>query len=106
MTAKIIDLGLAKAVNEPGSRRALSTPGGSAGTLEFASPEQFARSRSGHPLRSVLARARAMGDGIASRAVPAPYEVWMLFFWLAGEDCRGHNVDSRCPDAPEGNGTL
>ena len=41
-TAKIIDLGLAKAVNEPGSQTAISIPGGFAGTPEFASPEQFA----------------------------------------------------------------
>ena len=42
VTAKIIDLGLAKAVNEPGSQTAISVPGGFAGTPEFASPEQFA----------------------------------------------------------------
>jgi serine/threonine protein kinase len=42
VAAKIIDLGLAKAVNEPGSLTAISTPGGFAGTPEFASPEQFA----------------------------------------------------------------
>jgi serine/threonine protein kinase len=42
VTAKIIDLGLAKAVNEPGSQTAISMPGGFAGTPEFASPEQFA----------------------------------------------------------------
>jgi serine/threonine protein kinase len=43
VTAKIIDLGLAKAaINEPGSQTAISTPGGFAGTPEFASPEQFA----------------------------------------------------------------
>jgi serine/threonine protein kinase len=42
LTAKIIDLGLAKAVNESGSQAAISTPGGFAGTPEFASPEQFA----------------------------------------------------------------
>src|SRR6202795_420878 len=42
-TAKIIDLGLAKtAMNESASQAAISTPGGFAGTLEFASPEQFA----------------------------------------------------------------
>jgi WD40 repeat protein/serine/threonine protein kinase len=40
--AKIIDLGLAKAVNEQGSQTAISLPGGFAGTPEFASPEQFA----------------------------------------------------------------
>jgi serine/threonine protein kinase len=42
ITAKIIDLGLAKAVNEPSAQTAISTPGGFAGTPEFASPEQFA----------------------------------------------------------------
>ena len=42
VAAKIIDLGLAKAVNEPGSQTAISMPEGFAGTPEFASPEQFA----------------------------------------------------------------
>src|SRR5262249_38377689 len=42
VTAKIIDLGLAKPVNEPDSQTAISLPGGFAGTPEFASPEQFA----------------------------------------------------------------
>ena len=42
VTAKIIDLGLAKSVNEPGSQTAISLSGGFAGTPEFASPEQFA----------------------------------------------------------------
>jgi serine/threonine protein kinase len=42
VTAKIIDLGLAKAVNEPDSQTAISMLGGFAGTPEFASPEQFA----------------------------------------------------------------
>jgi predicted ATPase len=42
VTAKIIDLGLAKAVNEAGSQTGISIPGGFAGTPEFASPEQFA----------------------------------------------------------------
>src|SRR3984893_14909050 len=38
VTAKIIDLGLAKAVNEPGFQIAISIPGSFAGTPEFASP--------------------------------------------------------------------
>ena len=42
VTAKIIDLGLAKTVNESGSQTTISLPGGFAGTAEFASPEQFA----------------------------------------------------------------
>jgi hypothetical protein len=41
-TAKIIDLGLAKAINEPPSEAAISMLGVFAGTPEFASPEQFA----------------------------------------------------------------
>jgi predicted ATPase len=41
LTAKIIDLGLAKTVNELGSQTTISMPGGFAGTPEFASPEQF-----------------------------------------------------------------
>jgi len=42
VTAKIIDLGLAKLANEPGSQTAISTPGAFSGTPDFASPEQFA----------------------------------------------------------------
>src|SRR5215468_8778103 len=41
-TAKIIDLGLAKSLNEPGDQTVISMPGAFAGTPEFASPEQFA----------------------------------------------------------------
>src|SRR6266478_7309111 len=41
VTAKLIDLGLAKAVNEPGSQTTISMPGGYVGTPDFASPEQF-----------------------------------------------------------------
>ena len=39
VTAKIIDLGLAKSLDEPGAQTAISTPGAFAGTPEFASPE-------------------------------------------------------------------
>ena len=42
VTAKIIDLGLAKTVTESDTQTAISTPGIFAGTPEFASPEQFA----------------------------------------------------------------
>jgi serine/threonine protein kinase/tetratricopeptide (TPR) repeat protein len=41
VTVKIIDLGLAKSLDEPGVQTAISTPGAFAGTPEFASPEQF-----------------------------------------------------------------
>src|ERR1700730_3606807 len=40
VAVKIIDLGLAKPVTEPGSRSAISLPGCFVGTPEFASPEQ------------------------------------------------------------------
>jgi hypothetical protein len=42
ITAKIIDLGLAKVIAKPSFQTAISTPGGFVGTPEFASPEQFA----------------------------------------------------------------
>jgi serine/threonine protein kinase/predicted ATPase len=42
ITAKIIDLGLAKPAPDAPSEAAISTPGAFAGTPEFASPEQFA----------------------------------------------------------------
>src|SRR6201994_3164830 len=42
VTAKIIDLGLAKTVDESASEAGISSPGAFAGTPGFASPEQFA----------------------------------------------------------------
>ena len=42
VTAKIIDLGLAKTVDQSASEAGISIPGAFAGTPEFASPEQFA----------------------------------------------------------------
>jgi Protein kinase domain/NACHT domain/MalT-like TPR region len=42
VTAKIIDLGLAKSVNESSAQNEISMPGAFAGTPEFASPEHFA----------------------------------------------------------------
>src|SRR5215471_17805418 len=42
VTAKIIDLGLAKTVDESALEAGISSPGAFAGTPEFASPEQFA----------------------------------------------------------------
>src|SRR5208282_292518 len=42
VTAKIIDLGLAKPVTDTAAEAVISMPGAFAGTPEFASPEQFA----------------------------------------------------------------
>jgi tetratricopeptide (TPR) repeat protein len=41
ITAKIIDLGLAKTLDESASEAGISSPGAFVGTPEFASPEQF-----------------------------------------------------------------
>ena len=42
VTAKLIDLGLAKMTDEPGSGSVISVPGSFVGTPRYASPEQFA----------------------------------------------------------------
>jgi serine/threonine protein kinase len=42
VSAKIIDLGLAKTLDESASEAGISSPGAFVGTPEFASPEQFA----------------------------------------------------------------
>ena len=42
VTAKIIDLGLAKTLDASASEAGISSPGAFVGTPEFASPEQFA----------------------------------------------------------------
>jgi serine/threonine protein kinase len=42
VTAKIIDLGLAKTIDESASEAGISSPEAFAGTPEFANPEQFA----------------------------------------------------------------
>ena len=44
VAAKIIDLGLAKAVNEPGSQTVISMPGGFAGTPELPVPSNLQES--------------------------------------------------------------
>ena len=49
VTAKIIHLGLAKAVNQPTAQTTISTFGHFAGTPEYASPEQFGGIKIGHP---------------------------------------------------------
>lgn len=62
VTAKIIDLGLAKTVDESASEAGISSPGAFAGTPEFASPEQFAWGWRGYPFRPLLSWGGALGD--------------------------------------------
>ena len=71
VTAKIIDLGLAKpAPDESPAEAAISTPGALLGTPEFASPGAIRRSWRGHPLGPVLAWRDALGDGDRPCAIP------------------------------------
>jgi hypothetical protein len=62
LTAKIIDLGLAKPAPDAPGEAAISIPGAFAGTPEFASPGAVRRRWCGHPLRSLLVRGRALGN--------------------------------------------
>ena len=70
VTAKIIDLGLAKAVEQPGSQTTISTIGHFAGTPEYASPEQFWGS--GVDIRSDLYSLGVLALGDADRQVALP----------------------------------
>jgi hypothetical protein len=69
VTAKIIDLGLAKTLDESASEAGISSPGAFVGTPEFASPEQFGRWR-GHPFGSVLAWGNPLGNGDWPNTIP------------------------------------
>src|SRR5499427_3373463 len=63
VTAKIIDLGLAKPAADAPAEAAISIPGIFAGTPEFASPEQFAGVGVDISLGSVFAWGNALGNG-------------------------------------------
>jgi serine/threonine protein kinase len=69
ITAKIIDLGLAKAIAEPSLQTAISTSGGFVGTPEFASPEQFA-GLPRHAVGSLLAGRDTLADVDRHNAFP------------------------------------
>jgi hypothetical protein len=63
VTAKIIDLGLAKAINEPGSQTAISMPGGFAGTPKFRQSRAICGSGCRYPLGPLLVGRGALGNG-------------------------------------------
>jgi hypothetical protein len=73
VTAKIIDLGLAKALDESGAQTAISTPGAFAGTPAFASPEQFPGV--GVDIRSDLYSlgVTLVGNGYWPNTLPRPF---------------------------------
>jgi hypothetical protein len=62
VTAKIIDLGLAKVVNEPGSQTAISNGGFCRHTGVRQSRSSLQESAR-HPFGSLLARGGTLGDG-------------------------------------------
>ena len=64
VTAKIIDLGLAKPATDTPADPAISLPGAFAGTPEFASPEQ------GDRRRSVFAWRNPLGDADGQNTIP------------------------------------
>ena len=63
VTAKIIDLGLAKAVNEPGSQSCDFNTRRLCRDTGVRQPRAICRSRRGHPFGSLLAGRGALGDG-------------------------------------------
>ena len=74
MTAKIIDLGLAKPAPNAPSEAGISIPGAFVGTPEFASPRAIRWSWRGHSLGPVLAGRGAVGDAdrpLLFRGTPA-----------------------------------
>jgi serine/threonine protein kinase len=70
VTAKIIDLGLAKTLEESVSEAGISSPGVFVGTPEFASPEQFAGVGVDIHSGSVLAGRNALGGGDWPNTIP------------------------------------
>ena len=70
VTAKIIDLGLAKAVNRIASLMLrFRCPGSLQGHRQFASPEQFAGAERRHPFGSLLAWRDALEDADGPGAI-------------------------------------
>ena len=63
VTAKIIDLGLAKTVNEAGSQTAISGTRRLCRDTGVRQSRAVCRSRCGHPFGSLLARGGTLGDG-------------------------------------------
>jgi len=68
-TAKIIDLGLAKAVNEPSVQTAISTPWCFRWNTGIRQSRAVRRSPGRHPLGFVFARCDTLGDGDRQSAV-------------------------------------
>ena len=70
MTAKIIDLGLAKTVDEPASESAISIAGGFCRDTGVCQSRAIRGSRRRHPFGSVLAWRDALGDGDWPSTIP------------------------------------
>ena len=70
VTAKIIDLGLAKAVNEPSFQTAISMPGGFCRNTGFCQSRAIRGSAGRHPLGPLLAGRDALEDADRPGAIP------------------------------------
>ena len=69
VTAKIIDLGLAKIDDESGAQTTISASGAFAGTPEFRQSRTNCRRRGGHPFGSLLTGCFALADADGSGAI-------------------------------------
>ena len=70
VTAKIIDLGLAKPRRRTLLQTAISTPGGFCRNTGVCQSRAIRGGRRGHPLRSVLAWRNTLGDVDGQNAIP------------------------------------
>ena len=70
VTAKIIDLGLAKPAPDAPAEAAISTPGGFRWYAGVCKSRAIRRSRRGHPLGPVLAGRGGLGDGDGQGSIP------------------------------------
>jgi Protein kinase domain len=70
VTAKIIDLGLAKTVSEEGAQSAISTLEAFAGTPALCQSGTFCDRRCGHPFGSILTGCRALANVDRPSAIP------------------------------------
>src|SRR6516165_3383209 len=70
VTAKIIDLGLAKSLDEPGAQTAISTPGAFCRNPRVRQSWAVRGTIGRYPLRPVLAWCNSLGDGGRQGAIP------------------------------------
>src|SRR5262249_19468995 len=98
VTAKIIDLGLAKTLDDSASQAGISSPGAFVGTPEFESPEQFGGVSVDIRSDLLLARRDALGDGdrpCDGQGFPCRGDVSTSAPTVAGRTTRRHPTAAR-----------